>query len=252
MPIGIMSAMPEEVHSLLGRFNARPEHVGDREFLCGTLEGREVVLVFSRWGKVAAAITATQLIQRFGVTELWFFGVAGAITPDLRIGDIVVADQLVQHDLDARPLFPQFEIPLSGRGAVNATPSVRDELLRSARAFVETSFATSIPTATRANFGIDVPKIVLGDIATGDRFVSTASDASAIRALTRSCICVDMESAAVAQACIEQSIPFGIVRVISDRADESAPIDFPGFVSEIVTVYADEIITRALRTKALV
>lgn len=251
MPIGIMSAMPEEVASLLARFSAKREHIGDREFLCGTLEGRDVVLVFSRWGKVAAAITATQLIQRFAVTELWFTGVAGAITPDLRIGDIVVADRLVQHDLDPRPLFPQFEIPLSGRSAVNATPGVRDTLLRSARAFVDSSFPTSISAETRASFGIDTPKILLGNIATGDRFVSTASDANAIRALTRTCICVDMESAAVAQACIEQSTPFGIVRVISDRADESAHIDFPHFVSEIATVYSDEIITRALRTRAL-
>jgi adenosylhomocysteine nucleosidase len=71
-------------------------------------------VVFSRWGKVASATTVTYLIVEFGITELIFTGVAGTINKDLNIGDIVIANSLVQHDLDARPIVNRFEIPLFG------------------------------------------------------------------------------------------------------------------------------------------
>src|ERR1700761_8445415 len=114
--IGIMGAMPEEIesvgHLLEGK---RAVTMGRRTYTEGTLNGVRVVLVFSRWGKVAAATTVSTLILEFKITELIFTGVAGAIDPRLKIGDIVLGQRLIQHDMDARPFMAQFEIPLLGK-----------------------------------------------------------------------------------------------------------------------------------------
>ena len=120
MPIGIMAAMQEEIDTLLKELPAGSEVVNDgrRTYHSGHLWGTPVVIVFSRWGKVAAATTATDLISDFCVTEILFTGVAGAAQPGLKVGDIVVGARLWQHDMDARPLFPRHEIPLLGRNSV--------------------------------------------------------------------------------------------------------------------------------------
>ena len=114
MTIGIMSAMREEIVSLVVELGTADEaiHTGMRTYHRGLLWGMPVVLVYSRIGKVAAASTATHLIAQFGVDEVIFTGVAGAVDPALNIGDIVVAAKLYQHDMDASPLFSQHEIPL--------------------------------------------------------------------------------------------------------------------------------------------
>jgi len=119
MPIGIMAAMQEEIDRLLRELPAGSEVVNDgrRTYHSGHLWGTPVVIVFSRWGKVAAATTATDLISDFCVTEILFTGVAGAAQPGLKVGDIVVGARLWQHDMDARPLFPRHEIPLLGRSS---------------------------------------------------------------------------------------------------------------------------------------
>src|ERR1700754_2022194 len=111
--IGIMGAMPEEIDSITELLSEKRElSTGRRTYTIGKLNGIMTVVVFSRWGKVAAAITVSTLIQKFKVTEIIFTGVAGAIAPQLRIGDIVLGKRLIQHDMDARPIMKQFEIPL--------------------------------------------------------------------------------------------------------------------------------------------
>src|SRR6188768_1427880 len=111
--IGILGAMPEEISGIVSLLKEKTEVLkGMRTYYSGTINHVEVVVVFSRWGKVASATTATHLIVEFGITQLFFTGVAGAIHPNLNIGDIVIADSLVQHDLDARPIMSRFEIPL--------------------------------------------------------------------------------------------------------------------------------------------
>ena len=110
-----MAAMPEELTALLAVMpdEMRVSRAG-RDFWVGHLEGREVVLVLSRIGKVAAATTTTLLLAEFGVQELVFTGVAGGLGAGVRVGDVVVADALVQHDMDASPLFPRHELPGQG------------------------------------------------------------------------------------------------------------------------------------------
>src|SRR5262245_56128979 len=117
MPIGILAAMQEEIDTLLKALPADSKVIDDgrRTYHLGHLWGTPVVVVFSRWGKVAAATTATHLIADFSVAEILFTGVAGAAQPGLNVGDVVVGARLWQHDMDARPLFPRHEIPLLGR-----------------------------------------------------------------------------------------------------------------------------------------
>src|SRR6187431_3596464 len=114
--IGILGAMPEEINGIVALLDDKTEVVkGMRTYYLGTINEVEVVVVFSRWGKVASATTVTHLIVEFGITQLFFTGVAGAINPELNIGDIVIASSLIQHDLDARPIMDRFEIPLLGK-----------------------------------------------------------------------------------------------------------------------------------------
>ena len=111
-----MGAMPEEIDSIIQLLSEESRvTIGMRTYSIGKLNGITAVVVFSRWGKVAASITVSTLILEFKVTELIFTGVAGAIDPQLRIGDIVLGRRLIQHDMDARPLMEQFEIPLLGK-----------------------------------------------------------------------------------------------------------------------------------------
>jgi len=111
--IGIMGAMPEEINGVIALLsNCKTYSIGKRTYFSGQINGIDTVVVFSRWGKVAAATTVTTLIQEFKITDLLFTGVAGAISSDLKIGDIVLGSRFVQHDMDARPLMEQYEIRL--------------------------------------------------------------------------------------------------------------------------------------------
>ena len=104
--IGIISAMQEEIQALLVEIrNIKTSVKGMRTYYSGDLFDKKVVLVFSRWGKVASSATTTQLINDYNIDEIIFTGVAGAIKNDLNIGDIVIGKNLVQHDMDATPLF---------------------------------------------------------------------------------------------------------------------------------------------------
>src|SRR3954463_5801216 len=110
MRTAIVSAMHEELSAVLALLPDEHKQVaGGREFWLGHLHGQEIVAVLSRIGKVAAATTATVLIERFGVQRIVFTGVAGGLSSGVKVGDIVVADSFLQHDLDASPLFPKYE-----------------------------------------------------------------------------------------------------------------------------------------------
>src|SRR6059058_3537824 len=115
MLTAIVSAMHEELSAVLALMP--DEHrvaAAGRDFFDGHLHGHEVVTVLSRIGKVAAATTAAVLIERFRVDRIVFTGVAGGLAPGVNRGDVVVADGFLQHDLDASPIFPKYEVPLYG------------------------------------------------------------------------------------------------------------------------------------------
>lgn len=235
MPIGIMSAMHEEIHLLHEQMIVDCETViGMRTYYSGSLWGKEVVLVFSRWGKVAAASTATTLIDKFGVDELIFSGVAGGIDAGLKIGDVVIGSKLIQHDMDASPLFEKFEIPLIKKKYFDTDTKISEMLYNSASHFIVNN---ELEDSIRNEFSLHSPSIYRGIIASGDKFVSDKLVIERLRAELPDLMCVEMEGAAVAQVCYEYGVPFGIVRIISDSADDEAHIDFIRFVDKVASQY---------------
>ena len=244
-PIAILSALLQEQQGLMELLHQprKVRHAG-RDFWLGDLHGRPVVLALSRIGKVAAATTATALIERFGVRRMVFTGVAGGLGAGVNVGDVVVASDFVQHDLDASPLFPRYEVPLYGRSRFEADAVLTALLFSAASAALESGddgcASAAFPGA----------RVHLGLIASGDRFVSGAGESRRLHAALTSAghvvLAVEMEGAAVAQVCHDYGVSFAAVRTISDRADDSAHVDFPRFVEEVASRYAHAIMERLL------
>jgi adenosylhomocysteine nucleosidase len=231
MKIGIIGAMPQEIEEIARDF--RREHtrlIAGREYHTGEFAGTEAVLVFSRWGKVAAAITATTLIERFQVDTIIFTGVAGAVHPELNVGDVVIANTLIQHDFDASMsgMFAQFEIPLLG---ISRFP-VEERLTKIAEQSVERFFALSGKPH----------RMMTGLIASGDEFVAGLERLEKLRAALPGLLAVEMEGAAVAQVCHEYKVPFLVIRTISDNADQTAAVDFVTFLNETASRYSHGIL----------
>jgi len=242
--IGIMGAMPEEINGIVHLLEGKQERtLGMRTYYSGTVNGIKTVVVFSRWGKVAAAATVTSLILEFKITELIFTGVAGATNTQLSTGDIVIAKRLIQHDMDARPLMKQFEIPLLDKIhfdcpalQLNIATNAVNELLE------KNHLHAIIDSIQLGKFGITTPRLFTGDIASGDKFFSAVLEKEKLIASLPAVLCVEMEGAAVAQVCFEYDIPFTIIRTISDAADENSVNDFPLFIETIAGRYTVAII----------
>jgi adenosylhomocysteine nucleosidase len=245
--LAIVSAMPEEIAGVLEALsNVRIKELGRRQFHTGSLRGVEAVVVFSRWGKVAAAATVTQLLASYPVTRLVFGGVAGGARPGLSIGDIVVATELVQHDMDASPLYPRYEVPLLAKARFAADRALSEQLAAAARAFLTHDLGSEVAAVEREFFKITAPKVVDGLVASGDKFFASASEVQELRHRMPEVCCVEMEGAAVAQVCDEYAIPFAVVRTISDSADENSVHDFPRFSREIARHYSIGVLSRFL------
>ena len=247
MPIGIMSAMREEIETLIHEIEVSEKVIkGMRSYYKGKLWGKDVVLVFSRWGKVASATTATHLITDFKIDEILFTGVAGAVNDSLEIGDVVIGDALYQHDMDASPLLEPFEVPLLGKKFFETDP-LRNQLLSEASSRflsdIRSHFESGVPEA----FGIEDPKNIIGPVASGDQFISKRTQIERIGSELPGVLCVEMEGAAVAQVCYEYQVPFNIVRTISDKANDNSHIDFPKFATDIASRYARGIIKNYFR-----
>lgn len=233
---GIISAMQEEIQALLHELQqVTTTEKGMRTYYTGTLFDKKVVLVFSRWGKVASAATTTQLINDFDVKEIIFTGVAGAIHPKLNIGDIVIGKNLYQHDLNAFPFYEKFEIPILRKLFLETNNSAK--MLVATNLFLDT-YHEFIALEDSELFDIQLPKVIYGDIASGDQFISSLKKIKKLNKKLPTAICVEMEGAAVAQVCFEYEVPFSIIRVISDKANDNATIDFPKFANSIASKYA--------------
>jgi adenosylhomocysteine nucleosidase len=137
MPLAILGAMPEEISALTALIpSPRITSRAGRDFVQGTLGTTPVVVAFSRWGKVAAASTAAELVLDHRADRIVFCGVAGGLIPALRIGDVVVADHLFQHDLDASPFYAPTQIPLLGVSALPTDPAMSAAMLAAAAEFL--------------------------------------------------------------------------------------------------------------------
>ncbi len=234
--IGILSAMHDEIDALLKQLkDVQKTTKGQRSYYTGTLFNKKVVLVFSRWGKVASTMTTTQLINDYNLTELIFTGVAGGLQNDLNIGDIIVGGDLFQHDLDASPLFPKFHIPLLNKAGI--TTAFSEKLLKATAEFLQ-DFKRHIDPSTITTFKLEQVKARIGTILSGDQFISSSTKISELLSDIPQAQCVEMEGAAVAQVCYEYDIPFSIIRTISDKANDNAMIDFPKFAKKVASLYA--------------
>ena len=251
--IAIAAAMEEELGALLAAMpDEQPVVLAGRQFWLGHLDGHDVVAVLSRIGKVAAAMTATLLVHEFGAERAIFTGTAGGLHPLARVGDVVVASALLQHDMDASPLFPRHEVPLYGTDRFHADEALSAALADAARAMfanadVGTADADLAFDAAQLRAFIATPRVHAGMVVSGDRFVASASEAAALRQRLPDALAVEMEGAALAQVCHDLGVPFAVVRTISDRADDSAHVDFSRFVASIASRYSVGIVRRFLR-----
>ncbi len=247
MSIGIMGALHEE---LAGMLEAMPDEqrqqVAGRTFWCGHWLGHEVVVVLSRVGKVAAATTATALIEHFGVRQIVFTGVAGGIGPGVRVGDVVVANGFVQHDMDASPLFPRHEVPLYERSVFATDAALSGQLAQAARD-VLADVGQHVQAQSVREFALERVQCHQGLVATGDRFVSSTVECRALQQSLPQALAVEMEGAAVAQVCFDYGVPFSALRTISDRADDDAHADFGRFVIEVASHYSVAVLSQWLR-----
>jgi adenosylhomocysteine nucleosidase len=236
MITAIISALPEEQTGLL-QLLSNHEHIAQipRGLERGLIHHQPVILALAGVGKVAAATTATMLIERYRISRIVFTGVAGAVAEHVKVGDIVVGDSYLQHDMDARPLFPRYEIPYTGISRYRADGPLVAMILEALRA-----------VSIKGN-GLNHADIHRGLIISGDRFVSSATEVQALREALVDALCVEMEGAAIAQVCHDYQIPFVAVRSISDKADESAHVDFPKFVNDVAGPLAVKLIDQFMR-----
>jgi adenosylhomocysteine nucleosidase len=275
-PTAILSALLPEQRGLMELLEQprKVRHAG-RDFWLGTLHGQSVVLALSKIGKVAAATTATALIERFGVGRIVFTGVAGGLGAAVNVGDVVVASDFLQHDMDASPLFSRYEVPLYGKTRFDGDAALTGLLVNAASAAL---LARELPAPAGRSHSADAdecePAVAMtgtetgqarcatlrfpaarvhhGLIASGDRFVCGAGESrllkESLNGAGHEVLAVEMEGAAVAQVCLDYGVPFAAVRTISDRADDSAHVDFPRFVDEVASRYAHLIIERLLQS----
>jgi len=239
MKIGLIGAIKEEILMLKDKIHGlKATQIGSRDFYSGTIDGHEVVVCTSGWGKVAVASTATSLINLFQVDHLLFIGLAGSMQGHLKIGDIIVADKLIQHDVclsglaDAQVALPSrktFEFEVRPEGWQRALSAGTQFILN-----LEDGEYPAISTGYH-------PAIYVGAIATGDQFVDTTEGRKQISERFPQVLCVEMEGAAIAQVAADYGISCSVIRIISDQADEYAHENFTAFLFRNISQISVEI-----------
>lgn len=226
--IGIIGAMEEEVEKFQSFMqNAKTTVKAGIRFSEGDWEGRRVIVCRCGVGKVNAAVCTQILIDTFGAEAIVFTGVAGALNPELEIGDIVISVDCLQHDMDASPLgYAPGEIPF----AAESTFAADRELIAS---------------ALKAGEALFPGKVRLGRVLSGDQFLADREKVAALRE-RHGGDCVEMEGAAVAQVCRLNVIPFVILRSMSDKADGSAHMNFKEF-TQLASERSAAIVEQMLR-----
>ena len=210
--IGIIGAMEVEVASLKTLMkDVQVEHKAKMDFYAGTLEGMKVVVVRSGIGKVNAAVCTQILIDDFGVDAVINTGIGGSLDAQIDIGDVVVAKDVLHHDVDAVVMgYKPGEIPQLGTLSFMA-----DEDLA---ACAKKACGKVSPSR----------KVFTGRVVSGDQFIVSRERKTQIKE-TFGGLATEMEGAAIAQCAWLNKIPFLVLRVISDKADESAQMDYPVF-----------------------
>lgn len=214
----------------------------------GRLAGAPCTLVQCGVGKVAAAAVAQALCQEGLHGGILVLGIAGGITADVHLGDVVVAMEAIQHDLDPRPFFARSYVPHLERSAFPADEGFRRAAAAAARALA--------PTLSR--YGRDrpgalarvVPQVLEGIILTGDQVISTRRRREALASAYPGALGVDMETAAVAQVCYQNGVPWAAVRVISDGlGDRISPRQVLDYAATTATAFLRDVVLRLLEER---
>ena len=208
--LGIIGAMNEEIDIIKNDMkNITEEKIGNIVFIRGNLYNHEVVLVESGIGKVNSSITATLLIYKYNVDYVLFSGVAGSTDEELSIGDVVIATDLIQHDMDVREFgLEKGQIPRMNEWKFQPSEKLLD-------------------ISKEINLGEH--KILYGRIISGDQFISGKQNKINLGKEFKA-LCVDMESASVAQVCYQLGKEFLIVRSISDSVTDETIMEYSEFV----------------------
>ena len=210
MKIAIMGAMPEEITPILekvGRYEIK-EYAGNRYYEA-SYRGVDLVIAYSKIGKVFSTLTAATMIEHFGAEKLLFSGVAGAISPKLKVGDLIVATKLSQHDLDISAFGHPYGYVPEGAVFVEADKGMIEISKEVAQSMGKT--------------------VLEGVIATGDQFVANEKRKNWIGEIFGA-DALEMEGASVAVVCNALNVPFFILRAISDSADMDASFSFDEFL----------------------
>lgn len=228
MKLGIIGAMEVEVATLRQSMeNMRKEEKAGMTFYTGRIEGLDCVVVQCGVGKVNAALCVQCLCDCFGVTHIVNTGVAGSLCAELDIGDLVISADAVYHDFDCHVLNDSYIV-----GQVPGLP---------VRKFPadDTLMALAFAAAERVNPGHSR----LGTIASGDQFVCNKEQKAQI-VVDTGALCTEMEGAAIAHGAWRNGVPFVVMRAISDKADDSAEMDYPTF--ENIAAHRCAAVTMAL------
>lgn len=210
MKIALLGAMPEEIEPILEQMQQyKTVSIANNNYYLASFGNHELVIAYSKIGKVFSTLTATMLLEHFNAEVLLFSGVAGAISNDLKVGDLITATALVQHDLDITAFGHPYGFVPEGAVMVHTD----NELIGIAK-----NVAQSMNIALKE-----------GVIATGDQFIAN-SDKKTWIAETFSADALEMEGAAVAVVCDALNVPCFILRAISDAADMDASFDFDTFL----------------------
>lgn len=247
--IGIMAAMHEELKRIVTMLeDVIEEKVGHKTVYLGLLNQQQVVVVFSGWGKVAAATTSTMLIERYTITQLVFTGVAGGIPAHLNIGDIVIGSSFVQHDMDCAGVLgiKRFEIPLLSLTEIPSTILMQKAAEQAAFQYLSDDIDCDVVKAELAQLNITQPVVHTGLIASGDQFISSAEKQLELLYELPGLLAVEMEGAAVAQVAHEYDLPFIVIRIISDKANDDSMIDFPRFIEQVASHFTAGIVNRLI------
>ena len=209
--LGIIGAMDVEVATLKEKMvDKTVRTIAGSGYCEGTLEGMEVVVVQCGVGKVNAALCAQILCDCFDVTHIVNTGIAGSLNAELDIGDFVISKDAIYHDMDATNFgYPMCQVP-----GMSVLSFPADDML------IKESYAA----AQAAHPG----HVRIGRVATGDQFVADKNLKEKIIANTGA-FCTEMEGAAIAHTAWKNGVPFVIIRAISDKADDSAEMDYPTF-----------------------
>jgi adenosylhomocysteine nucleosidase len=222
VPIGLICAIPQELthlHALLT--DSRSEEAAHTVFVTGTIDGHDVVLAGSGMGKVNAALVTTLLADRFGCRTVVFSGVAGGLDPALSIGDIVVADLVIQHDAGVVENERVRTYQPGHAPVINPTDRLGYPADPGLLARVKDRLA-----------GVSVPgQIIYGTVLSGDQYLNCETTRGRLLAELGG-QAVEMEGGAVAQVCEAFSIPWLVIRALSDLAGGNALFDFTAFVDQ--------------------